>query len=746
MSLSRPRHARGDPADESKPASPPTLDVPRRRPLVVAASIALVVATLISVTIAAWSAMQWKRAEDELRLARSTLQAVAEDREFGFAESEKAVEDTFWECGYGEKPLTRIGLDVLRNGRSFFARYVERDYGDPGAVLGRPRAYQYVGEINQWLGLVAESEAGYRESRRLLERLSRESPDADTRTMLALTNEFLGCLLVTTGRAAEAEGPASEAVAELESLLAEDPANCLARAELSNASRNLGLILAVLGRDGTEEVRRSIAHTSRIASELPEEITIAEYLVDTYQILAQLLWRQGRFSEAEDACRQSVREIDELLARFGALADRHGRRLRTLKYRRAKAMARSNLTRFRSKPEGNRPSADSWQWRPLFRLPGRLLQADLLVHGSLPGEFERQDAILMAWLDEAWCEETIAKMVAETYQRAQIILLVEDELVEEDAKRVLRTAGVPPDRVRFCRVPTNTLWVRDYGPMIIDTGDGTHQCVAPRRAVNSRNLRLENAEASRALSRLLEMPVLPVPLFLDGGHVLNNGEGLCLASARLLEKNGQVGYPESHVTNTIQRLFGATQVVYLEPLEGEPTGHVDWFAVFTSPDTLVLGDYRGTDPVNGPLLDRHAERLAGVTTSIGPLKIVRVPMPPRGEPYFGGTYTNVVFANGVLLVPSYPEAPPELEREAFDVFRRLLPGWSVVGIECSKFIPRQGALHCAAANLYRVGPPSWSGLAAGAPVPPVRSAPGRAGSPRERDSEKTWQSPEISGR
>jgi agmatine/peptidylarginine deiminase len=187
-------------------------------------------------------------------------------------------------------------------------------------------------------------------------------------------------------------------------------------------------------------------------------------------------------------------------------------------------------------------------------------------------------------------------------------------------------------------------------------------------------------------------------------------------STGLLEKNRRAGYSKSHLTDTIERLFGARQVVYLEPLRGEPNGHIDWFATFTSSDTIVIGDYRGTDPVNARLLDQHAERLAGLTTASGPLKVVRIPMPPRGKLYFGGTYTNVVFANGVLLVPSYPEASPELEREAFEVFRRLLPGWRVVGIECPKHIIRQGALHCAAANLYRVRPPSWSDLAARGPV------------------------------
>jgi agmatine/peptidylarginine deiminase/tetratricopeptide (TPR) repeat protein len=709
----RERGGPGKPADDLAPASALPLHVPRRGLLVVVALVGMAIATLTSVAIARRSALEWKRAEEELNRTLDEQHSAVDDREFELAQTERIVEATLREHGSLQKPLGPTAVGVLTNARNVFGRYVEQNHADPRTVLTRARALRNLGEIDQWLGLVAESEAGYRESRRLLQRQCDESPDHIPRLLLAATNNSLGCLLATTGRAAEAERPASEAVAELESLLAEDPHNSPARSELCEASRNLGLILALLGRDGTTDVRRSIAQTRLLAAEAPAEITIAEFLVDTHQILAQLLWRQGRFSEAESACGQSIQEIEGLLKRFQAFADRDGRLLPTLPYRQATAMARSNLARVQGGPEGNRPPADSWQWRPLYRWPGRVVQADVLLHGSLHGEFERQDALLMAWLDEPWCDETLVKVVAETCRNAQIIILVDDELSEQEAKEALRAAGVAPDGVRLCHVPTDTAWIRDYGPMVVDTGGGTCQCVAPRRAPNPLNLLPADAHASLALSRALEMPVVPAPVFLDGADVLSNGEGLCLVSADLLDGNCRAGYPESHVTSTIKRLFGAKQVVYLEPLDGEPAGHVDWFATFTSPDTIVLGDYRGTDPVNTRLLDQHAERLAGVTTANGPLKVERIPMPPRGERYFGGTYTNVVFANGVLLVPTYPESPPELEREALDLFRRLLPDWRVVGIECPKHVTRYGALHCAVVNLYRVCSPSRSGLAAG---------------------------------
>ena len=112
------------------------------------------------------------------------------------------------------------------------------------------------------------------------------------------------------------------------------------------------------------------------------------------------------------------------------------------------------------------------------------------------------------------------------------------------------------------------------------------------------------------------------------------------------------------MTELIKKQFGATDLIYLEPLAGEATGHVDMFATFTAPDTVVIGECsQREDPVNAAILDRNAQRLAGVRTACGPLNVVRIPvsktntLPFEDDPdaYVWHTYTNVVYANQVLL-------------------------------------------------------------------------------------------------
>ncbi len=87
--------------------------------------------------------------------------------------------------------------------------------------------------------------------------------------------------------------------------------------------------------------------------------------------------------------------------------------------------------------------------------------------------------------------------------------------------------------------------------------------------------------------------------------------------------------------------------------------------------------------------------------SHGPLKVVRIPMPPRSDDHWR-TYTNVFFANGLILAPAYGDLDPAGQRNAHAILQRHMPGWRVVGIEVSGLIANGGALHCISMNAPRL--------------------------------------------
>ena len=63
------------------------------------------------------------------------------------------------------------------------------------------------------------------------------------------------------------------------------------------------------------------------------------------------------------------------------------------------------------------------------------------------------------------------------------------------------------------------------------------------------------------------------------------------------------------------------------------------------------------------------------------------------------TYTNIVFANEMVLVPTSPDYCPELDEEALASYRRWLPERRMVGIDASGLIRMNGALRCITMNL-----------------------------------------------
>lgn len=340
---------------------------------------------------------------------------------------------------------------------------------------------------------------------------------------------------------------------------------------------------------------------------------------------------------------------------------------------------------------------------------------DESVMRVLPGEFERHDALLMCWpdrddltiegLDAKRLNEnaraTILKVAEHVRQNIQVVLVVESQDARRRAIAALQRRKIPLESIRIIQTKHNSCWVRDYGPLVLRTPEGPlwlSSFKMKRLLLNPANHLFPHA-----LGRRFGVPVRDIPLYLEGGNLITNGRGLYVATNQVLADNLQLGFSPDDVTALMTKHLGAKQVVFLEPLVGELTGHVDIFATFPRPDTIVLGQYSPEDdPVNRDVLERNAKALRAVKTEQGPLKVVRIPMAPRGEQVFGGSYTNVIYANGVCLVPSYRKLDPEGLSKAMAIYRRLLPGWKVVDVDAVEWIIQQGALHCLTLHLYRL--------------------------------------------
>ena len=319
----------------------------------------------------------------------------------------------------------------------------------------------------------------------------------------------------------------------------------------------------------------------------------------------------------------------------------------------------------------------------------------------LPGEFEPQRGLLFSChelLDDS--PELFVEMVRLLHHRIPLIALVSNEEELLQAKSLLSDHTIPLHQLRFLEVEHDTMWVRDYGPMILETDAGFPVLLDAGYSEE----RDGDDRVPAEMAALLKIQRVPVPYVIEGGNLLTNGKRLAIMTGQICDDAIQTPEDHEQFLRVFRQLYGMEEVVVLEALVGEPTGHVDMFATFTSADTVFVGSYQvEEDAENAAILDRNAARLAEVETASGPLQVIRIPMPTHKDGVWR-TYTNVVYANGQVLVPIYPSVNDDLQALALSAFRAALPGWQIDGIDASELIESNGALHCITMNLGPIGP------------------------------------------
>lgn len=337
-----------------------------------------------------------------------------------------------------------------------------------------------------------------------------------------------------------------------------------------------------------------------------------------------------------------------------------------------------------SAPSGGPPALSVYPSEPQDSTPKGMVY--------LPGEFEPQEAIVLpAGLLAQRYPQLLAAMLEAIEEHTAVVGLVSDARQRDKVEKLLADRKTLRRGLRLVEIPHNTLWIRDYGPIFFrfpDAHPGAYDAEYPdpRR-------RLDDAVPAR-LAALFGASVFPLPMVLEGGNFLTNGRGIGLTTTQAVLRHGGPSASEASFRQFLYQYLGIDSLVILEPLAGEPTGHVDMFACFTAPDTVLVGQYDPKeDPENAAILDRNAAALAGCRTSAGPLRVIRLPMPTHRDGVWR-TYSNVVFANRVLLVPVYPTVDPAGSEKALETFRHAAPGRKVIGIDASELIGAGGGLRC----------------------------------------------------
>ncbi|NUQ16590.1 MAG: agmatine deiminase family protein, partial [Flavobacteriales bacterium] len=265
--------------------------------------------------------------------------------------------------------------------------------------------------------------------------------------------------------------------------------------------------------------------------------------------------------------------------------------------------------------------------------------------------------------------------------------------------------------ISFLNTPYNSIWIRDYGPESMYQNEVDSLFLLDWIYNRPRPADDATADAIGAFKGIAVYGTTTAPndLVHTGGNFMCDGFGTAFSSDLVVDENGPGGVynqtdrtpAEVDAMMTAWMGIDSGRYVRMPTLPYDNIHHIDMHMKLLDERTLLVGQFPA-GVSDGPQLEANLQAIQQDHLSIfgTPYRIIRVPMPPStGGSYPPNssyrTYTNSIFINRTILVPTYRE---QYDSTALRIYREALPGYKVVGIDCDdasgNIIAQSGALHC----------------------------------------------------
>jgi agmatine deiminase len=338
----------------------------------------------------------------------------------------------------------------------------------------------------------------------------------------------------------------------------------------------------------------------------------------------------------------------------------------------------------------------------------------------MPAEWEPHAGTWLAWPHEPrdWPGKfgavpwVFAEIARHLQDGERIRMIVGNASEKAAASAALKQSGVSPGRVRFIKLPTDRSWTRDFLPSFVVRRGSAPRLAAVKWRFNGWARYANHQKDERSGLKAAEQMHIPVyqpeaemkgglgRVVLEGGAIDVDGQGTLLATEQCLltgrqARNHALG--RSGTETILREYLGAEKVLWLgKGIAGDDTGgHVDDFARFVAPGTIVVADEKNPRDPNYKPLNEARERLKNARDARGRrIQVVRLPMPSpvifNGE-RLPASYANFYIGTGAVLVPTFNDPR---DRIALGILGELFPGRKVVGIHSTDFVLGLGTIHC----------------------------------------------------
>ncbi len=320
-------------------------------------------------------------------------------------------------------------------------------------------------------------------------------------------------------------------------------------------------------------------------------------------------------------------------------------------------------------------------------------------------EWEEVEYLVLTW-DGSF--SFILKQIVEVAILECKVLIISSN--PSSVQSYLTSQGVSLTNVEFINRSWDSIWMRDYAGNTVYAND-----VEDRYLIDwiYNRPRPNDDQTPAAHASTLSVPLYETnsgtnDLVNTGGNFMSDGLGNAFASELILEEN-EAGNPygvstktESQIDLIMDNYMGIDSYRKMTVLPYDDIHHIDMHMKLLDEETILVSKY--PDGVaDGPQIQTNIDYIT--TNFQSPFgtdyEIKWVDAPPSTSglyPDSGGyyrTYTNAVFINKSIIVPIYRA---EYDTAALDLYRELLPGYNVVGIDIDysgqNLIALGGGIHC----------------------------------------------------
>lgn len=333
-----------------------------------------------------------------------------------------------------------------------------------------------------------------------------------------------------------------------------------------------------------------------------------------------------------------------------------------------------------------------------------------MTNQRLPAEWEPQDAILLAWPHKNtpwdWQLDDMVQLyealVSVICDYADVVIALPEAAITEVRER-LAAMEIPLEYVYFYPVDSNDTWVRDFGPITVQTDAGMKLLNFEFNAWGEKYAFDLDNQVSTKMQMLDAFPAAEfgsVNFVLEGGSIETDGQGTLLTTTScLLNKNRNPNLSKEQVEQQLKSSLGVRKINWLNSgyLAGDDTdGHVDVLARICPNNTIVYTACDDEADEHYSSLKEMEQELMAMTNADGQAyRLLPLPWPGAkfsdSDQRLPASYANFLIVNEAVLVPIYDSLSDE---DALDVVSQAFPRYEIFGIPCLSLIERGGSLHC----------------------------------------------------